>query len=410
MLNSYTATARALLIPLVLLLAAHFAVPYLQAVPPAYRPLLQALPYAAVLLPLAVALLLNQGRAFYIAVLLLLCYWVLARVRAAAGSDPFQAAVLFSACGILLPLNIVLFGSLRERGVVNGHGALRLGLILLQLVAVGWIIGAKRTDILLLINREFLPLHIDGLRLPQSALAALVLALALQLWRLWREQSVLSGGVLLVLLAVAVASNRVETYAVPEAFITAAALMLATSLVLHTHHIAYRDELTGLPGRRALNERLAALGRHYTIAMLDVDHFKKFNDTYGHDVGDQVLRMVASQIRRVGGGGKAFRYGGEEFTIVFPGKDEQHARPYLEEVREAVADYALVLRGKDRPASGPAGRGRRGQGKRQHSVGVTISIGMASRDQVRRDPEAVIKAADQALYRAKQAGRNRLAS
>jgi diguanylate cyclase (GGDEF)-like protein len=144
--------------------------------------------------------------------------------------------------------------------------------------------------------------------------------------------------------------------------------------------------------------------------MLDVDHFKKFNDTYGHDVGDQVLKMVAGQIRRVGGGGKAFRYGGEEFTIVFPGKDEEHSRPYLEDVREAVADYALVLREKDRPSSHKAGRDKRGQGRYQHRASVTISIGMASRNKNLRDPERVIKAADQALYRAKQAGRNCLVS
>jgi len=75
-----------------------------------------------------------------------------------------------------------------------------------------------------------------------------------------------------------------------------------------------------LPSRRALIERLPSLGRRYTVAMVDVDHFKNFNDTYGHDAGDQVLRMVASRLGEVSGGGTAFRYGGEEFTILFPGK------------------------------------------------------------------------------------------
>ena len=142
--------------------------------------------------------------------------------------------------------------------------------------------------------------------------------------------------------------------------------------------------------------------------MLDVDHFKQFNDTYGHDVGDQVLRMVASQIRRIGGGGRAYRYGGEEFTVVFSGKDKEQARPHLEAVREAIADYPLVLRGKDRPDSAKTGRNRRGQGRRQQTVNITISIGMAERTRDLRDPELVIKAADEALYRAKNAGRNRL--
>ena len=60
------------------------------------------------------------------------------------------------------------------------------------------------------------------------------------------------------------------------------------------YQMAFRDELTGLPGRRALNERMQRLGRNYVLAMSDVDHFKRFNDTHGHDVGDQVLRLVAT--------------------------------------------------------------------------------------------------------------------
>ncbi|KAG1250302.1 hypothetical protein G6F65_018792 [Rhizopus arrhizus] len=76
------------------------------------------------------------------------------------------------------------------------------------------------------------------------------------------------------------------------ALMSAAALTaLSISLAHEGFHMAFRDELTGLPGRRALNERLQRMGRVYTLAMADVDHFKIFNDTHGHDVGDQVLRM-----------------------------------------------------------------------------------------------------------------------
>ena len=78
--------------------------------------------------------------------------------------------------------------------------------------------------------------------------------------------------------------------------------MIVAAVVHEAYQMAYRDELTGLPGRRALNDRLERLGRNYVIAMADVDHFKKFNDTHGHDVGDEVLKLVASQLRKVGGG------------------------------------------------------------------------------------------------------------
>ena len=76
--------------------------------------------------------------------------------------------------------------------------------------------------------------------------------------------------------------------------------------------MAYHDELTGLPGRRALNEALLRVGSRYAVAMVDVDHFKHFNDAYGHEVGDQVLRMVAAQLDRGGGGGFSLHRGAPE--------------------------------------------------------------------------------------------------
>lgn len=410
MFSSASSAARTLFIPLCLLLAAHYATPLLQNVPQAQRPFLTLLPYAAAALPLSIALLLRQGRMACLSIWLVLGYWGLILTRLSAESDPWLSAVLFHSCSILLPLNLVICSHISERPLISWRGMLLLGLIPVQLGLIIWIIWSGQTALLESVGRAQLPLQLNGLRMPPGAITVFIVALILQLWQLWRQQSALSAGLLIVLLALAIACNRADTFAVPEAFTTAAALVLAVALVLHTHHIAYRDELTDLPSRRALNEYLETLGRRYTIAMLDVDHFKKFNDTYGHDIGDQVLKMVASQIRQVGGGGKAFRYGGEEFTIVFAGRDEEHARPYLEELRESIADYTLTLRGEDRPESSKVGRGRRGQGRQQRSTRVTISIGMASRTRQLRDAEAVIKAADQALYRAKQAGRNRLAT
>ena len=98
------------------------------------------------------------------------------------------------------------------------------------------------------------------------------------------------------------------------------------------------------PGRRALETEMTHLGRKFTIAMLDVDHFKKFNDAHGHDTGDDVLKLVASKMTRVGGRAKVYRYGGEEFTVLFKGKYADDAIEYLEELREDIADYKMTLR------------------------------------------------------------------
>ena len=165
--------------------------------------------------------------------------------------------------------------------------------------------------------------------------------------------------------------------------------------------MAYIDQLTDLPGRRALEEELLKLGSNYSIAMLDIDHFKKFNDTYGHDAGDQVLKMVAARIKQSVSGGMAFRYGGEEFTIVFPGKNIKETLDVLEDVRENIGGSMFQLRNKER-------RSRNRKQDTGKNVQVTISIGVAERTEQMAVPHEVIQGADKALYRAKEKGRNRV--
>jgi diguanylate cyclase (GGDEF)-like protein len=186
----------------------------------------------------------------------------------------------------------------------------------------------------------------------------------------------------------------------------AATMLILFDIISNSHDMAYRDELTALPSRRALNQVLLSLGRKYTIAMLDIDHFKKFNDTHGHDIGDEVLRMVAAKISAISGGGKPFRYGGEEFTIVFAGKTPDQSEAHLNALRQTIEHYSMVVREK-RKKNDKEGKSKRGKAKtQQKTLSVTISIGLAARTKNQRKPEEVIKAADLALYRAKRNGRN----
>ena len=191
---------------------------------------------------------------------------------------------------------------------------------------------------------------------------------------------------------------------------TAAGCGQLLGIIRSSHAMAYRDELTGLLGRRALNERLKGLGRTYCVAMLDVDRFKKFNDTHGHDVGDQALKLVASRIARVTGGGTAYRYGGEEFCIVFPRRQLAECIEPLERVRQSIAEYRLILRDQNRrpreQSEGARRRGRMATKHRPDSVAITISIGLAQRCEDDTNYAAVLRAADEQLYRAKRAGRN----
>lgn len=150
------------------------------------------------------------------------------------------------------------------------------------------------------------------------------------------------------------------------------------------------------------------LGRRYSLAMMDIDHFKKFNDTYGHKMGDDVLRLVAAVMQRCEGGAKVYRYGGEEFTILFKGKSAIQCESYLNELRQDIAEYELAIRNHDeRSKEGKAGADKRGTVEKSNTVKVTISIGLA--DQTHgNSPQDVMKQADEALYKAKENGRNRL--
>jgi diguanylate cyclase (GGDEF)-like protein len=136
--------------------------------------------------------------------------------------------------------------------------------------------------------------------------------------------------------------------------------------------------------------------------MLDIDHFKRFNDRYGHDAGDQVLRMAAALFGNVAAGGKAFRYGGEEFTILFSGKRVEETIAPLEAVRRRVGENRFQLRKKERR------HGSSEHAKGSQYVSVHVSIGVAGRSEQNASPQEVIQAADRALYRAKKQGRNRL--
>src|SRR5258706_2092593 len=105
---------------------------------------------------------------------------------------------------------------------------------------------------------------------------------------------------------------------VPRAFgvcMSAAGVILLVAVLQESHRLAFRDELTNLPSRRALEERLTGLGPTYAIAMIDVDHFKLFNDTHGHHIGDQVLKLVAARLAAIEGGVTSYRYGGEKFFV-----------------------------------------------------------------------------------------------
>lgn len=181
------------------------------------------------------------------------------------------------------------------------------------------------------------------------------------------------------------------------------ALLSMIYIISRSYYMAYIDELTQLKGRRAMNEYLLRLKSTYTIVMADIDHFKRFNDTHGHDVGDEVLKLVATELSKIKGGAEVFRWGGEEFALIFNGQNRAYALPFVETVREAISKQPFVLRASSRPAQKPKNPSK---SKSSQVLHVTMSFGMATRSKSTQTPTQTMKQADEKLYLAKQEGRN----
>ncbi len=255
--------------------------------------------------------------------------------------------------------------------------------------------------------------------LSDATILAGIAALSLTLAMGARRDHPMEKGLFWVLVTVLVALAQGAQSDGSTFYLMVAGLILHVVVLETSHAMAFRDELTGLPARRSLWRELDSAGRLYAVGMVDIDHFKKFNDEHGHDIGDQVLRLVGSCLGKVTGGGRAFRYGGEEFAIVFPAKDRDHAYAHLEVLRKTIEENEFIVRRLVR---------RRRQSKATEAIkaikaikamkkrktptvklSVTVSIGVAERNEKNSTDEAVVKAADLALFRAKKKGRNRVA-
>ena len=167
--------------------------------------------------------------------------------------------------------------------------------------------------------------------------------------------------------------------------------------VTNTMALAVTDDMTGLYNRRYFDRHLGVMlgkaqtqDRDMALMILDIDHFKSVNDTYGHDIGDAVIREFAVRLKRnIRGIDLACRFGGEEFVVLMPDTDFRQAELIAERVRQSIGDRVFDV-GAGRPLS------------------VTVSAGVTLNESASDSPESLIKRADVALYRAKREGRNRV--
>ena len=385
-------------------------------------PTLILLYYAALVFGLLLAWRFHSSRVFFALVVLMLGQQTLTLFSPGKAPHAVFDQFAVSAVAVLLPLNFVLLSLERERGFTTSGVATRTLFLFVQAVVVtvlGHVSGASVTG-----HGAHNPAA--SVPLPGYVWFAYAAAAVILLARFLLFQKPVESALLWSLVAFFLAIHFGGSGRNATACCAVSAFILAVSIIETSYVLAYHDELTSLPSRRAFNDALLRLQAPYSIAIVDIDHFKKFNDTYGHDTGDEVLGLVASRLARVTGGGEAYRCGGEEFAIVFSGGTTAEVADHLEQLRATIEVSSFRMRGNDRRETprGPDRRNQRTRGRTSPghvirklaqppsndptSLSVTVSIGVATSSRDNADADAVVRAADNALYRAKAAGRNRV--
>lgn len=401
------------LLPVAMLISALVLLPYSAQLTDSSREILSFLPYALAGITFVLGQQFVQGRLSLAACNILIGYAII-QLYLQAPLERNETRAIFTMLGVFWPLNIFFIYWLPERKFLSTQGALFAAIVCAEL-ALGYSL-IHYVEVYPALLSQYFSLHpfntaeADGLGWIQPALSSLGITLAAIgliahiYFRRHRNNIILLFTMVMLFLI----CNWFDQTSISSLFASITAMALLVTLFFNSHDLAFLDELTGLPARRALFNDLKHAGKNYCLAMADIDNFKSFNDTHGHDTGDDVLRLVAQQLALVSGGGKAFRYGGEEFTILFKGKSIEDAKPHIEAIRETIANYPLIIRDqKQRPENKKAGKSKRNTKPKEKQVNITVSFGLALRKD-EQQPEDVMKVADLALYKAKENGRNRV--
>lgn len=398
------------ILPTLLLSCSYFFIPELkQPLPNVLQVILPYLPFIIFIIGMGLSWIFHHSREFNLFLLMIIIYISLENYlwNPELKVDA-QLAYLFVA--LLIPVNYLLNFIFKERGIINQYGIRRFALLAVQLYCIAWVLEHPYPPIKEWITLTYFKYNtLKYTTITQPLLIIFSITGLIIFVRLIQTSSTLIAGIFSSFIAITSAIHFYQQPQLATLFIILAGILMILSITMNAYSLAYLDELTQLPSRRAMMQNISTLGKRYCIAMVDVDHFKKFNDKYGHDIGDQVLKKLANQLRQVRGG-KAFRYGGEEFTIIFASKNLNEARIFCKELCKSVANNPFMLRDKKRPKKKQAEQTQKQIKKEATPLTITISIGLAERSQDLLTADDVIKEADKALYKAKNNGRNQVAT
>jgi diguanylate cyclase (GGDEF)-like protein len=353
------------------------------------------IPLLLAILVIGLAIHFNRSTVFFYALLVIIA-------NLSLGLQWVESSLSYTLLAGLLPLQLLVLTLLPERGIFSFRAIPAYASLLLTAAFAIYVVMTSPAWATQTLFSDWLPArYFDWTQLPQTILAVSVTVFLYMLVLCFLRPSPHMSAGLGILIMLVAQMHGGDSSSSLNVFSTAALLMCLYSVIQESWRMAYLDELTGLPARRALREKFQQMSGLYSVAMLDVDHFKRFNDTYGHDTGDAVLQMIAGKVNQVTGGGQPYRYGGEEFSIVFRSKSAKDARLHLEDLRENIASSPFVINRSSRRKSD-----KRTKSKMNNSVAVTVSIGVADSNADISSPWDVLKLSDKALYKAKGRGRN----
>lgn len=391
---------------------------------------LKNLPYFCLLLAAFLGINLGVRKVFYISALLLFSYFVLLKVPdglfTSFGIGKVRARQILA---IAFPLGLIipfLFHRGKLLSVVSG-------VILISCFVPFLVLGYVFTgfpDIfvdLVGVGDEIL----SDLKIPFVSLCLFLPAIYFLLSSINKKTKMFNIATLLALIPFGTSIQIGMMQGVSKEILVTNTLVsyCAISIViLHSIYTlywesVYFDPLSAIPNRRAMIDKFGDMNKGYSVAVIDIDKFKSFNDTYGHDEGDNVIKLVANMLFRESGG-RAYRFGGEEFVLIYDHVNEKQLEADLNRIRETIANkpfyirktnkdrkqysFSFVRKLKDKISSKkdkPAPKSKKLQ--------ITVSMGGAVKIPITKEDnktpyEDYLKLADNALYKAKENGRNRV--
>lgn len=387
---------------------------------PAYnrRPLVYEImffvPYIFYFITAFLGIKLNQTRIFFTAVFWIAIYYLLNTTTFPFVDFVFNELVFLKLLSLVSILILTLLYVFKEKYILGLYGLVRLIFVVCPIwLGVYWAREIAPDMYPYLLSHPLISL--EWWHLPDLILIFIIGLLTLFIWQKDKSIQYFKNAVYVNLVPLLLSLNftigreniDIETSIFNLYSFSIMGVMFLYALYRMYWEKVYIDELTGIPNRRAFDEFLKKLGRKYTIAMIDIDHFKNFNDTYGHTEGDNVLRFVANHIAAESHA-PVFRYGGEEFSVIYKGAYSKKVFNILDTMRENLASKIFYLRTSEEIRKSKTKKDRRKNQMNAKIVKVTISIGVGLKTPAKKEPQDVIVTADKALYKAKEKGRNQV--